>query len=245
MIKQTLFVISLCVPGVTVIAQTKPKAAVKPVAKAPAAALKTKLDSLSYAFGQSVAGQLKNVDVKDLNYAIFRKGVEDGMKGTKSAMTPEQMNNCLNEHFMGEKMKEVNATKAEGKKFLAENKKRSGVIELPNGLQYEIIKAGNGPIPKATDTIVAHYAGTLLNGKEFDNSYKRGEPIRYPANRLVKGWTEALTRMPAGSKWKLYIPSDLGYGDYGQGEIPGGAVLVFEMELLEVIPGKGTGKPNN
>jgi FKBP-type peptidyl-prolyl cis-trans isomerase len=161
-------------------------------------------------------------------------------------MTSEQMNNCLNEHFMGEKMKEVNAMKAEGKKFLAENKKRSGVVELPSGLQYEIIKAGNGPIPKATDTIVAHYAGSLLDGKEFQSSYKIGEPIRYPANRLVKGWTEALIRMPAGSKWKLYIPSELGYGDYGQGQdIPGGATLIFEMELLEVIPDKGPGKPNN
>ncbi|MBI3718706.1 MAG: FKBP-type peptidyl-prolyl cis-trans isomerase [Sphingobacteriales bacterium] len=245
MIKQSLFVISLSVLGVTVMAQPKTKVAARPVAKTPIASLKTKLDSLSYAFGQSVASQLKNVEVKDLNYAIFRKGVEDGMKGAKSAMSSEQMNNCLNEHFMGEKMKEVNAAKAEGKKFLAENKKRSGVIELPNGLQYEIIKTGNGPVPKVSDTIVAHYAGTLLNGKEFDNSYKRGEPIRYPANHLVKGWTEALTRMPAGSKWKLYIPSDLGYGDYGQGEIPGGAVLVFEMELLEVIPDKGTGKLNN
>ena len=241
--KKTFLLISLSVPAVWLAAQNKTqttkKAPVKTVAKTVPTVLKTKLDSLSYSFGQSVAGQLKNVEVKDLNYAVFRKGLEDGMKGKIPDLSPEQMNACLNDHFMGQKMKEVNAEKATSKKFLEENKKRPGVVELPNGLQYEILKQGTGPIPQAVDTIVAHYAGTLINGKEFDNSYKRGEPIKYPANNLIKGWTEALTRMPVGSKWKLYIPSDLGYGDYGTGgDIPGGAALIFELELLDIIPVK-------
>lgn len=236
--KKAIIIICLFATSLVVVAQSKPKTPVKAGVKS-ISPLKTKLDSLSYSFGQTIAGQLRNADVKDLNYAVFRKGLEDGMKGLKPSMTAEQINACLNEHFMGPKMKEVNAEKAVSKKFLDENKKRAGVITLPNGLQYEILKTGNGPVPKETDTIVAHYAGTLINGKEFDNSYKRGEPIKYAANNLVRGWTEALIRMPAGSKWKLYIPSDLGYGDYGSGPaIPGGAALIFELELLEVIPAK-------
>jgi FKBP-type peptidyl-prolyl cis-trans isomerase FklB len=247
--KKSLVVICFSMTGLMAAAQVKPKPkpVVKPAAKSVAATplLKTRLDSLSYSFGQSVAGQLKNVEVKELNYALFRKGVEDGMKGNVSELTPEQMNACLNEHFMGVKMEEVNAEKAKAHKFLEENKKRPGIQVLPSGLQYEIITAGTGPIPQANDTIVANYAGSLIDGREFDNSYKRGQPIKAPANGLIKGWTEALVHMPAGSKWKLYIPSDLAYGDYGAGqEIPGGAALIFEMELLEVIPAKTTENKN-
>ena len=128
------------------------------------------------------------------------------------------------------------AEKEAGKKFLAENKKRPGVIELPNGLQYEILKAGTGEKPKATDTVKAHYAGSLINGQEFDNSYKRGEPLEIPVSGVIQGWVQALQMMPVGSKWKLYIPSDLGYGDRGAGgAIPGGAALIFEIELLEIV----------
>lgn len=128
------------------------------------------------------------------------------------------------------------AAKEEGKKFLADNKKRAGVVELPNGLQYEIIKQGTGEKPKATDTIKAHYAGTLINGQEFDNSYKRGQPIVIPVGGVIQGWVQALQMMPVGSKWKLYIPSELGYGERGAGgAIPGGATLIFEIELLEIV----------
>ena len=244
--KKVFLFISVFVLATTVMAQVKPKPASKAPLKTVTSPLKTKLDTLSYAFGQSVAGQLKNVDVKDLNYAVFRKGVEDGMKSLPPLCSPESMNAALNAHFMGEKMKEVNVQKEKGKKFLDENKKRPGIIVLPSGLQYEILKAGTGVIPKETDTIVAHYAGSLIDGKEFQSSYKMGQPITRHANGLIRGWTEALIRMPVGSKWKLYIPSDLGYGDYGMGQdIPGGATLIFEMELLEVIPDKSSNKPNN
>jgi len=130
----------------------------------------------------------------------------------------------------------VGPEKAKGKKFLEENKKRPGVVELPNGLQYEILTAGTGEKPKATDTIKAHYIGTLIDGTEFDNSYKRNEPLQLPVNGVIPGWVQALQMMPVGSKWKLYIPSDLGYGDRGAGaSIPGGATLVFVIELLEIV----------
>jgi FKBP-type peptidyl-prolyl cis-trans isomerase FklB len=119
---------------------------------------------------------------------------------------------------------------------LEENKKRPGVITLPDGLQYEIIIKGTGPIPKATDTVQANYMGTLINGEEFDNSYKRGEPLTIPVSGVIRGWTEALEMMPVGSKWKLFIPSDLGYGDRGAGgAIPGGSALIFEIELLKIV----------
>jgi len=132
--------------------------------------------------------------------------------------------------------KKISAVKEEGNKFLEQNKKRPGVITLPDGLQYEIITKGTGPIPTAKDTVSANYIGTLINGTEFDNSYKRGEPLTIPVSGVIRGWTEALELMPVGSKWKLFIPSDLGYGDRGAGgAIPGGAALIFEIELLNIV----------
>ncbi len=122
-----------------------------------------------------------------------------------------------------------------GTKFLAENKKRTGVFTTASGLQYEILTKGTGPQPALSDTISAHYRGALLNGKEFDNSYKRGEPLSIPVAGVIPGWTEALQLMPVGSKWKLFIPSELAYGDYGAGQdIPGGATLVFDIELIGI-----------
>lgn len=132
--------------------------------------------------------------------------------------------------------KRISADKEAGKKFLEENKKRPEVVTLPSGLQYEVITKGTGPIPKATDTVRANYAGMLIDGTEFDNSYKRGQPITIPVTGVIAGWVEALQMMPVGSKWKLYIPSDLGYGDRGAGgAIPGGAALIFEIELLDIV----------
>jgi FKBP-type peptidyl-prolyl cis-trans isomerase FklB len=137
------------------------------------------------------------------------------------------------QQFMTQK---ISAVKEAGIKFLEENKKRPGVITLPDGLQYEILTKGTGPVPKATDTVQANYMGTLINGEEFDNSYKRGQPLTIPVSGVIRGWTEALEMMPVGSKWKLFIPSDLGYGDRGAGgAIPGGSALIFEIELLNIV----------
>ena len=120
---------------------------------------------------------------------------------------------------------------------MEENKKRPGVVTLPDGMQYEIITKGTGPVPTAKDTVSANYIGTLIDGKEFDNSYKRCEPLTIPVSGVIRGWTEALQMMPVGSKWKLFIPSDLAYGDRGAGggAIPGGAALIFEIELLNIV----------
>jgi FKBP-type peptidyl-prolyl cis-trans isomerase len=121
-----------------------------------------------------------------------------------------------------------------GEKFLAQNKNKPGVKTTASGLQYEVLKEGNGPKPIATDTVTVHYAGTLMNGEEFDNSYKRGEPISLPLNGVIRGWTEGLQLMTAGSKYKFYIPYQLGYGTQAAGSIPPGSVLIFEVELVKI-----------
>ena len=136
-------------------------------------------------------------------------------------------------------LKKNEVVKSQGNAFLAANKKKPGVVSLPDGLQYEVIKKGdaNSSTPALQDTVVAHYAGTLINGKKFDNSYDRGEPLTIPVGGVIRGWTEILQLMHIGDKWKVFIPSELGYGDRGAGaDIPGGAVLIFEMELLAIKP---------
>jgi FKBP-type peptidyl-prolyl cis-trans isomerase len=139
--------------------------------------------------------------------------------------------------------KKNEAVKAKGAAFLAANKKRPGVITLPDGLQYEVLKKGDATssTPKLVDTVVAHYAGTLIDGKKFDNSYDRGEPLTIPVGSVIRGWTEILQLMHIGDKFKVYIPSELGYGDRGAGaDIPGGSTLIFEMELLAINPASTT-----
>jgi FKBP-type peptidyl-prolyl cis-trans isomerase len=231
-----------CALPTVVMAQQKPKpvtpkpVTVKPVAK-PVQSLKSSLDSLSYAFGASIGKNLKMSNVDNLNYDQLVQGFKDAMgKGGKVKMDDGTCNMVIQTQMQKMAGKGAEKEKTAGAKFMAENKKRKGVVTTASGLQYEIITVGTGIKPKATDTIVAHYAGSLTNGTEFESSYKNGSPITYPANQLVPGWTEALQMMPAGSKWRLFIPSDLGYGDRGSGQIPGGATLIFEMELLEVKP---------
>jgi FKBP-type peptidyl-prolyl cis-trans isomerase FklB len=143
----------------------------------------------------------------------------------------------LFERLQGNRMEKLNAEKEAGATFLAANKKKDGVVELPNGIQYKILEEGDGAKPNRKSTIKAHYVGRILSGAEFDNSYKRGQPFTAAISRLIVGWQEVLPMMPTGSKWQLWIPSDLAYGDNGVGQagIPGGAVLDFEIELLEVI----------
>ena len=163
---------------------------------------------------------------------MFRKRLQ---QSCLLLIMPEQCNSIIQTKMQEGVAMKSNAEKVKSNKFLDENKKRPGVITLPSGLQYEIITKGTGAIPTANDTVKANYAGTLINGFEFDNSYKRGEALEIPVNRVISGWTEALELMPVGSKWKLYIPSNLGYGDRGAGQIPGGAVLIFTLELLDIV----------
>ncbi|MEO6456477.1 MAG: FKBP-type peptidyl-prolyl cis-trans isomerase [Ginsengibacter sp.] len=197
---------------------------------------KNSLDSFSYAIGVQGASFYKSQGAKNVNTEFVKKAFNDVFNNKQLLLTTEVCNTTV-QNKMQEFMSSSALTEKEaGKTFLAENKKRQGVVELPNGLQYEILKAGTGEIPKATDTVKAHYAGSLINGQEFDNSYKRGEPLQIPVGGVIQGWVQALQMMPVGSKWKLYIPSDLGYGDRGAGgAIPGGATLIFEIELLEIV----------
>lgn len=192
-------------------------------------------DSLSYAIGVQVADFYKMQGVESINTDMVKKGFNDVYKNTP-AVTPDQANSTIQQklqEFINLKNKMV---KEEGTKFLEENKKREGVITLPSGLQYEILTKGTGPVPTAENTVKAHYAGSLINGQEFDNSYKRGEPLELPVTGVIQGWVEALQLMPVGSKWKLFIPSELGYGDRGAGrDIPGGAALIFDIELIEIV----------
>ena len=212
-------------------AQAK-KAPAKP---APPVKVMTSEDSLSYAIGVQVADFYKMQGVETINADMVKNGFNDVYNNTP-AVTPDQANMTIQQklqEFMNSKSKGV---KEESAKFLEENKKREGVITLPSGLQYEILTKGTGPIPTAENTVMAHYAGSLINGQEFDNSYKRGEPIEIPVTGVIQGWVEALQLMPVGSKWKLFIPSELGYGDRGAGrDIPGGAALIFDIELVEIV----------
>lgn len=216
------------------VAQTKRSVSTSATA-ANGAALKTNTDSISYAFGLSLGQYLKSQGLSSINYAMMNKAVEQCIKGDKTYLDMTQANQVM-QSFASAKMTKTSAVeKKKGSDFLAKNKARKEVMQTPSGLQYEILVKGTGPIPTKSDTVSAHYKGSLLNGKEFDNSYKRGEPLTIPVGAVIPGWTEALTMMPVGSKWKLYIPSNIGYGDVGAGQdIPGGATLVFEVELLGI-----------
>lgn len=192
-------------------------------------------DSLSYALGVQVASFYKMQGVDSVNSSQIKKAFDDVYSG-KNTLSPEEAGSLLQQKMQEIMMSKVNKVKAESERFLAENKKKEGVITLPSGLQYEILEKGEGAVPGPEDRVKAHYTGKLLNGKEFDNSYKRGEPLELSVGGVIKGWQEALQLMPVGSKWKLFIPSDLAYGDRGAGggEIPGGSALIFTIELLEI-----------
>lgn len=228
-----LLIVAAALPC-TVLAQTK-KPVAKPKVNTVKQVMKNGLDSLSYALGTRIALNLTANNIDTLNYNQFVEGLRDVFKKKELLLDDNQCNNIINSEIQKMATKSAAKEKAASAKFLAENKKRPGVITTASGLQYEVITMGSGIKPTIEDTVVCHYAGTLINGKEFDNSYKRGEPISFPVNGVIKGWTEALQLMPKGSKWKLYIPSDLGYGDRGAGgDIPGGAALIFEVELVDV-----------
>lgn len=226
--KKLLFVLPLFA-GITY-AQTK-----KPVTRAKS--VLSPADSLSYAMGVQTAEYYKSQGAENINPEMVQKAYNDVFNSKTLLISPEQCNMTIQTKLQEFMMAKVTTEKAAGMKFLEENKKRPEVVTLPSGLQYQVITKGTGPIPKATDTIKANYIGTLINGKEFDNSYSRNEPITIPVGGVIRGWIEALQLMPVGSKWKIYIPSDLGYGDRGAGggAIPGGATLIFEMELLDIV----------
>lgn len=211
-----------------------PKPAVP--ANAPKQLLKSGLDSLSYAIGMNIGANMKVQGIEKLNYISFNKGIADALKdNAQPIMSQEQCNMTIQQKLQEYAAKKSFAVKEEGRKFMEENKKQPGVVVLPSGIQYKIITQGNGIKPTLEDTIKVHYRGTTLDGNEFDNSYSRGEPIEFPLGNLIEGWKQTLVLMPIGSKWKLFIPSEFAYGERGAGaNIPGGATLIFELELLDV-----------
>ncbi|WP_394747934.1 FKBP-type peptidyl-prolyl cis-trans isomerase [Spongiimicrobium salis] len=206
------------------------------VEKAKEVNLEDKNHKFSYAFGVAVGNNLKIGGFgEELSYNVIAKAIQEVMEG-KERIALEQCLELVQSSFV-EKQKEEAAKKSEeGAAFLAENGKREGVITTESGLQYEVITQGNGPVPKASDQVSVHYTGMLIDGKVFDSSVERGEPQVLGASQVIKGWQEALQSMPVGSKWKLYIPYDLGYGERGAGgAIPPYAALIFEIELLEIL----------
>src|SRR6187401_2566809 len=196
---------------------------------------KNATDSLSYSLGVLVGTNLKSGGFSDINLEIFQQGLNSAMKGEKSMITTEKCQEIVQNYSKEKEMKMGSANRTAGEQYLAKNKLRKEVTTLPDGLQYEIMKAGDGAKPKDTDNVLVHYHGTLMDGTIFDSSVDRGEPIEFPLNGVIKGWTEVLQLMPVGSKWKVYIPYQLAYGDRS----PGGSIqpysmLIFEIELLAI-----------
>lgn len=193
------------------------------------------MEKLSYALGMSMASSLMQSGVNEIDIDSFTQAFSDIINGTEPAMSPQEANQILQVFFSKREDDLLTQNKEEGLAFLEANKTKEGVTTLPSGLQYEILKEGNGPKPKATDRVKTHYHGTLLNGKVFDSSVQRGQPAVFGVNQVIKGWVEALQLMPVGSKWKLYIPSELAYGEQGAGNsIAPNSALIFEVELLDI-----------
>ena len=215
--------------------QTPAPAAAPAAAPAPAA---VPMDKVSYFIGTNIGGQFKSQGI-DVDFTAFQEGIKDAMAGKEPKYSREELMAAM-QAFEGkmqaEAAKKAEAAKADGEKFLADNAKREGVKTTASGLQYEVIKAGTGAKPAATDQVKVHYHGTLVDGKVFDSSVDRGEPVTFPVQGVIKGWVEALQLMPVGSKWKLFIPSELAYGKQGAGgDIGPDAALIFEVELLEIV----------
>jgi len=218
-------------------------ATTQPVKKA---AFPTEKENVSYALGVQIGNMLKQTG-EEIDLKVFTQALEDVMKGKPLAMQQDELMQVLGDFqnkMRAKATKEMedlaNKNKAEGEAFLKENAKKEGVKTTASGLQYKVIKEGTGKTPKANDTVKVNYVGKFINGNEFDSSYKRGEPAEFAADQVIKGWTEALTMMKEGSKYELFIPSNLAYGEGGRGPIPPNATLVFEVELLNIVEPKTT-----
>jgi FKBP-type peptidyl-prolyl cis-trans isomerase len=205
-------------------------------------ALTTEKEKQSYAIGLNVGRSLHRDDV-DVDPKIVLQGLQDALAGGKVLLTDEQINTVMTDlknqvRQQQEAKMEAAAVnnKKEGAAFLTANGSKPGVVTLPSGLQYKVLVAGNGPKPTATDSVICNYRGTLLDNTEFDSSYKRGQPSTFPVTGVIKGWTEALQLMPVGSKWQLFIPADLAYGERGRPPIGPNSTLVFELELVSIKP---------
>jgi FKBP-type peptidyl-prolyl cis-trans isomerase FklB len=235
--KKILFLSGLCVMSIGLYSQStkKPVAPSKSKASVAPQVMKNALDSFSYALGLSIATFYKEQGVQNINNNLVLKALND-IKTGKPLLDETQANNCMVSYVQDMRGEKAAGNKKAGEAFLAENKKQPGVVSLPSGLQYQVIKESTGVKPSATDKVKVHYTGSLLDGTIFDSSVQRGEPLEIAVNGVIAGWIEALQLMPVGSKWKLFIPSHLAYGDNGAGPtIKPGSTLIFEVELLDIV----------
>jgi len=207
------------------------------LALAEEAALSTPKQKLSYTVGYQIGQSIKRQGL-EVDTDVVGQAIKDVMTDAQPKLKPEEMQAAVQAHQQASTQKraaQAGENKKAGEAFLAANKKKEGVVTLPSGLQYKVITEGKGKKPKPTDTIVANYRGTLIDGKEFDSSYKGGQPATFPVNAVIKGWQEILPMMPEGSKWQVFIPSELAYGEAGAGaDIGPNATLIFDIELISV-----------
>lgn len=198
--------------------------------------LKTKLDSVSYALGVSIGENLERSGLSEMNYDLFVKAIKQSLHNKSVLlMNSDEANQLLGAYFQKLQKEKAEKDLVENKKWLEENAKKKGVIVTESGLQYLVLTAGNGEKPTADDKVTVHYTGTLIDGTVFDSSVERGEPATFGVGQVIKGWTEALQLMPVGSKWKLFIPSELAYGERGAGgTIKPNSILIFEVELISI-----------
>lgn len=233
--KKLVVLVSLCW-SVVCLAQTKskkPAPVKKPAATTPA--MKNALDSFSYAMGLSIANFYKEQGVTSCNTNLVVQGIADA-QSDKPKLDEAAVNSAMMNYIQAKRTEKSSFTRKAGEAYLEENKKKAGVVTLPSGLQYTVLKEGTGPKPTIKDTVKVHYHGTLIDGTVFDSSIQRGEPIEFPVGNVIPGWVEALQLMPVGSKWRLFIPANLAYGDNDMGQqIKGGSALIFDVELLDIV----------
>ena len=194
------------------------------------------MDKVSYALGLSIGNNFQNSGIKKLQVEDFVKGLEDVLGEKQPAISYEEAKQVINDYFMKLQQERLEINKQAGAEFLEINRHKAGVVELPSGLQYEILKQGTGAKPSASDKVKCHYHGTLINGTVFDSSVQRGEPATFGVSQVIPGWVEALQLMSVGSKWRLFIPSNLAYGEHGAGDvIEPNSTLIFDVELLDIV----------
>lgn len=199
------------------------------------ASLKTAADTASYYIGYMYGNGMQRMGMKEPNMNALIAGLNSALQNKETGANPQAMDMYLNNYFQQLAMQRAQENSEKGKKFLEENAKKAGIDTLAHGIQYRVIKQGDGAKPAATDKVKVHYKGTLIDGTEFDSSIKRGEPAEFRLNQVISGWTTALQEMPVGSKWEIFIPADQAYGSRGGGPIGPNETLIFEVELLDIV----------
>ncbi|RYU95499.1 FKBP-type peptidyl-prolyl cis-trans isomerase [Emticicia agri] len=215
-------------------ASTAKPAAPKPVAANTSGPMKNTMDSLSYAIGMNIAANLKQQNIK-CNTDMLASAINHVLNGQPTALDPGAANAYIQGYFQNESMKKAVANQKAGDAFLAANKGKTGIITLPSGLQYQVVKEGTGTKPVATDRVRVHYHGTTIDGTIFDSSVQRGEPAEFGVTQVIQGWQDILQIMPVGSKWKIFIPANLAYGPQGPPSIGPNQVLIFDLELIDIV----------